>query len=38
MRSTNEEGKVKSSGTLEIEEDHSLLSKITIERPKMKND
>ncbi|KAG5579048.1 hypothetical protein H5410_049675 [Solanum commersonii] len=31
MRSTNEEGHVKSSGTLEKEEDHSLLSKITTE-------
>ncbi|KAG5579047.1 hypothetical protein H5410_049674 [Solanum commersonii] len=36
MRSTNEEGQVKSSGTLEKKEDHSLLSKITIERPQKK--
>ncbi|KAG5579046.1 hypothetical protein H5410_049673 [Solanum commersonii] len=30
MRSTNHEGRVKSSVTLEKEEDHYLLSKITI--------
>ncbi|XP_049353486.1 uncharacterized protein LOC125818024 [Solanum verrucosum] len=36
MRSTNEEAQVKSSGTLEIEENHSLLSKITTERPQKK--
>ncbi|KAG5579051.1 hypothetical protein H5410_049678 [Solanum commersonii] len=36
MRSTNEEGQVKSSGTLEKEEDHSFLSKITTERPQKK--
>ncbi|XP_015166054.1 two-component response regulator ARR14-like [Solanum tuberosum] len=35
-RSTNEEAQVKSSGTLEIEENHSLLSKITTERPQKK--
>ncbi|KAH0644035.1 hypothetical protein KY289_035009 [Solanum tuberosum] len=36
MRSTNEEAQDKSSGTLEKEEDHSLLSKITTVRPQKK--